>query len=134
MYQDSRLQDLIDWDSIIPMDRYAGGHDAQMRGLFKGATVLAHWNEGDWQGQVATMAKLSDGRIVVYDDYYGSCSGCDAWEDATDQTVRKLCIDLANGARIFDSQEEAVEWLKSEHRETWGRCWQDGLLKELSNV
>ena len=30
------LQALIDWDNVMSMPRYAGGHDEQMKGLFKG--------------------------------------------------------------------------------------------------
>lgn len=110
--QDNRLQDLIDWDNIMPMSRYAGGHDDQMCGLFKGATVLAHWNEGDWQGKVATAVKLEDGRVCCYCDYYGSCSGCDAWENATDEDIRVMCRGLANSAKIFDDIEDMKAWLK----------------------
>lgn len=50
------LQKLIDWETILPLPRYAGGHDEQMKSLFRGARVLAHWNEGDYEGTVATAA------------------------------------------------------------------------------
>jgi hypothetical protein len=42
--QTDELQAVIDWDSILQMERSAGGHDAQMQGLFKGAEVVAHYN------------------------------------------------------------------------------------------
>jgi hypothetical protein len=61
--QSTDLQALIDWEKIMPMSRCAGGHDEQMQGLFQGATVLGHWNEGDCDGQVATAVKLPDGRV-----------------------------------------------------------------------
>jgi hypothetical protein len=102
------LQNLIDWPAIMPMSRYAGGHDDQMRGLFKGATVLAHWNEGDYQGTVATAVRLHDGRYCWYQDSYGSCSGCDSWEDATDDDVRSLCIGLACDAEVFDLLDDML--------------------------
>jgi hypothetical protein len=109
---DDTLQTMIDWDAILPMSRYAGGHDEQMQGLIKGATVLGHWNEGDYQGQVATAMHLPDGRVALYNDYYGSCSGCDSWEDASDDDVRKMCIGLANGAYVFPNAEAAIAWLR----------------------
>ena len=62
------LQALIDWDNVMSMPRYAGGHDEQMKGLFKGAKVVAHWNQGDYQGTVATCVKLPDGRFLAYND------------------------------------------------------------------
>lgn len=110
--QSTDLQQLIDWDAIMPLERFAGGHDEQMQKLFKGAKVLSHWNEGNWQGMVATAVELPDGRCLLYNDYYGSCSGCDSWENASDEGVRKLCIDLANGAYIFPSSQEAKAWLE----------------------
>ncbi len=112
--QTNELQAQINWEAIMPMSRYAGGHDEQMKALFKGSKVLGHWNEGDYQGQVATCVQLADGRVAVYNDYYGSCSGCDSWEDATDADVRKLCIDLSNSAYVFATLEDAMAWMENE--------------------
>lgn len=100
------LASMVDYDAILPLGRYAGGHDEQMRALFKGATVLAHWNEGHYEGTVATAYRLSDGRYAWVDDSYGSCSGCDCWDGADDATVRKLCDDLARSARVFCTLNE----------------------------
>lgn len=115
-FQTDELQKHIDWDAIMPMSRYAGGHDEQMRGLFKNATVVAHWNEGDYSGMVATCVKFNDGKFIgmfgIYNDYYGSCSGCDSWEGASDDDVRKMCIDLSNGTYIFKSIEDVKAFLR----------------------
>lgn len=123
-YISDTIQSLIDWDSIYKMPRYAGGHDEQMKGLFLGATVIAHWNEGSYQGTVATCVKLPDGRYLLYNDYYGSCSGCDAWEDATDEEVKKMCIDLANGAYIFNSLQDVITFLSQDTFDAfeWETC------------
>ncbi len=51
-------------------------------------------------------------KIVIVSDYFGSCSGCDGWEDADDETVRNMCIQLANNSHMFDSLKEAVDFLK----------------------
>lgn len=115
----SDLQSLIDWDAILPMERCAGGHDQQMQALFKGATVLAHWNENDFQGTVATAVKLADGRYCWYQDSYGSCCGCDAWEDADDTDVRRLCIGLAIDANVFDSLADMIGDMKANRAESW---------------
>lgn len=123
--QTDELQKLIDWEAIMPMSRYVGGHDAKMKGLFKNVTIIAHWNEGDWQGQVATCVKFNEGKFKdcygIYNDYYGSCSGCDAWEDATDDDVRKMCIDLSNGTYIFKTIEDVKEFLQNPNDE--GKQW-----------
>ncbi len=113
------LQDLIDWDSILPLPRYAGGHDEQMQKLFKGAEVLAHWNEGDYHGTVATAVKLQDGRYCWYQDSYGSCSGCDSWEDASDADVKTLCIGLAIDAEVFPTIEEMLIDMRKDRTEGW---------------
>jgi hypothetical protein len=134
----SEMQKLIDWPAIMKMERYAGGHDEQMKGLFKGATVIAHWNEGDYQGMVATCVRLEDGRIAIYNDYYGSCSGCDSWEGASSEDVKSMCIDLANGAHIFNNIKDVKEFLKSGIEEgdnySWFGDWScpaSNLLKEI---
>ena len=135
MRQDDNLKELIDWEAIMPMPRYAGGHDDQMCGLFRGSTLIAHYNEGDYQGVVATCVKLEDGRFVIYNDYYGSCSGCDAWEDASDEDVRAMCINLANSAKIFDTLDEVKDYLNlgsSNDNYSWGEVGLR-LLEEMQN-
>jgi hypothetical protein len=111
--QTTDMQKLIDWDAIMPLNRRPSGHDEHMQQLFKGATVIGHWNEGDYQGVVATCVKLEDGRYAIYNDYYGSCSGCDSWSGADDDSVQKLCIDLANGAYVFQCYDDVIEFLES---------------------
>jgi len=141
-YQTDKLQSLIDWDNIMKMDRYAGGHDDQMQGLFKDSEVIAHWKSGDWQGMVATCVKLPTGEYVIYNDYYGSCSGCDAWDGACDDDVKKLCIDLANSAYVFKSIEDVKNFLSdtSESNRDGNYDWfkaedsASGLLQELNKL
>lgn len=128
--QDSRMQDLINWKKIMPMPRDAGGHDGQMKRLFRGAKVLAHWNEDEYRGCVATAVRLKDGTIAVYQDSYGSCSGCDAWVDASDADVKILCRDLANGAYLFDSVSDAVEWLLHSEEPRYGGEWK----REIADI
>ena len=125
--QSMELVERIDWENIMPMERYAGGHDEQMRGLLKDVTVIAHYNDGDYQGQVATCVMLNDTKeVVIYNDYYGSCSGCDAWEDASDEEVRKLCEDLAKGAYIFKDLNDCMDTLPElKEEESFGWSWDD---------
>lgn len=112
-YQSDRMKDLIDWDQVMKMERRAGGHDDQMKGLFENSEVVAHWNEGDYQGMVATCVKLPDGEYALYNDFYGSCGGCDSWEDATDEEVVNMCKSLANSAYIFNNLEDVKEFLSN---------------------
>lgn len=132
--QSDELQKMIDWDNIMKMNRFAGGHDYQMIGLFKDSTLIGHWNEGDYQGSVATCVQLSDGKFVIYNDYYGSCSGCDSWEGATDESVRYMCINLSNGAYIFESLIDIIQYLKSDKKDSysWKGRAAGGLLHEIT--
>lgn len=134
--QSDKLIDRIDWENIMDMDRCAGGHDEQMKGLLKDVTILGHWNEGDYQGMVATCVKLNDtGEIVIYNDYYGSCSGCDEWSGASDDDVRQMCRQLACGAYIFENLVDCIEFLKTGNKETsydWENCKKQ-LLNAIKN-
>lgn len=133
--QSDKLQELIDWESIMAFPRTSGGHIEQMTGLFKGATVIAFYHSGDYQGEVATCVRLPDGRFAIYNDYYGSCSGCDSWEDADDESVRLMCIQLANGAFVFESLEDVMEYLGTVTKEDnydWGVRTGRNLLRAIA--
>lgn len=133
-YQTDELQKLIDWDNLMKLSRYAGGHDDQMIGLFKNSELIAHWNSGDYQGEVATCVRLADNMFVIYNDYYGSCSGCDSWEDANDTEVRNMCINLSNGSYVFNTLLDVIEFLKSTEVDRsfgWKNDTSKGLLDEI---
>jgi hypothetical protein len=117
-YQSDKTAQRIDWDNIMLLERSAGGHDNQMRRLLKNITVLGHWNEGDYQGSVATCVQFNDTKeVVIYHDYYGSCSGCDVWEGATDNDVRQMCYQLACGAYVFKNLEDCRIFLNTVTKE-----------------
>lgn len=137
--QTDELQKLIDWDNILKMPRYAGGHDAQMKGLFKNVEVLGHWNKGDYQGMVATCVKFTKGgkfkgKYAIYNDYYGSCSGCDAWEDASNEEVTNMCIGLANSAYVFKTLEDVIEFLQNPSPEGDWTSWSSPAIGLLSAI
>ncbi len=113
-YQSDKLISRINWNEIMTMDRCAGGHDNQMQGLLTNITVLGHYNEGDYQGMVATCVELNDtGEVVIYNDSYGSCSGCDAWEDASDDDVKSMCKQLVCDAYIFKTLDDCINFLSN---------------------
>ncbi len=62
---------------------------------------------GDYQGRVYGVA-LYDKKIVVYEDYYGSCSGCGAWGEGGEPENQKLVI--ANSTP-FELADEAIAYL-----------------------
>lgn len=123
-YQSDKTADRIDWVKIMPMDRDAGGHDQQMRGLLKDVTVIGHYNTGDYQGEVATAVQFNDTHeIAIYTDSYGSCSGCDAWEGADDEEVRRMCRQLACSAYVFKNFEDVKEFLSSDQDDIPSSMW-----------
>jgi len=102
----------INWELLMKLPRYAGGHDDHMKQLFHGADVLAHYNEGYYQGCVATCVRLADKRFAYYTDSYGSCSGCDSWEDADDDSIKVLLQELADSAKVFSTLAALKQDLK----------------------
>jgi hypothetical protein len=137
-YQSSKLIERIDWDKLIPMERWSGGHDEQMQGLLKDVNVIAHYNDCDYQGQVATCVQLNDTQeIVIYNDYYGSCDSCDVWEEASDEEVKKMCIQLAGGALIFNNLDDCKKFLATDNEATqydWNEKVRSGLLNLINSV
>ena len=110
----ANLRDLVDWDHVLAQPRYAGGHEEVMRAIFGSTSTVEAWWPGEgYQGDVAIAHRLADGRVVVMTDYYGSCSGCDAWEGAGDEEAIKLIIDAVNSARVFESLDDAKSWCAS---------------------
>lgn len=110
------LKDFLDWNRIMKAEgRSAGGHSEILDCLFKDSVVLASHIDDDYQGKTGYVYIVHNfinfAKIVVVSDYFGSCSGCDVWEDASDEDIRDLCIQLANNAHMFDSINEAIEFL-----------------------
>ncbi|AXF52587.1 MAG: hypothetical protein [Caudoviricetes sp.] len=137
--QTDELHEYLDWDNLMKMDRYAGGHDCQMKGLFKNVEIIAHFNEGGYEGMVATCVKFNDGKFkdkfAIYNDYYGSCSGCDAWEDATDEEVKNMCIGLSNQCYLFDKLDDVKDFLKNHKKDNnWFSSWNSTNLSLLNNI
>lgn len=63
--------------------------------LFDGWDILAEDTEVDYQGHAALLA-TKDGAYRFIHWEYGSCSGCDGWEDLPEERIRedmaRLCM------------------------------------------
>lgn len=101
----------INFEEIMPLERTAGGHEEQMKKLFKDTFVISYQKDEGCSGIEATCVLMPDGAYGLYDDYFGTCSGCDSWIDATDEEVRHLCKTLANNAKFFKNLDDVVEYL-----------------------
>ncbi len=62
---------------------------------------------GNYQGNVYGVA-LYKGQIGIYEDYYGSCSGCGAWGEGGEPTSQDEVI---GKCKFFDSVIDAVGYL-----------------------
>lgn len=62
---------------------------------------------GSYQGQVFGVA-LYKNQIAIYEDYYGSCSGCGAWGEGGEPTSQD---EVVSRCKLFDSVVDAVTYL-----------------------
>ena len=109
MVKKEDLEKYIDWELVMKQPRYAGGHDDIMKNIFgSNAKVIAEWIEDGYQGSEAFAYQFNDGTIVLATDYFGSCSGCDNWDGATDEEAKGLIREIISSSRVFPSVSEAL--------------------------
>ena len=105
------LLDRINWPAVMAAPRMAGGHEDVQDAIFEGQAIQhSFWTSGDYQGCTAVAWLFPGGRVVIMTDSYGSCSGCDSWEDASDDDAKALVTTTVTSARCFKSLKEAREW------------------------
>lgn len=95
---------MIDIEKEVENARYSENLQAVLVKL--GAKkLLRKQYESDYQGDVDVDVLLEDGRVYSYYYSYGSCSGCDEWEDRdlNDEQIQEIMI---NEATIFDNMEQ----------------------------
>lgn len=100
--------DKIDIDAMCEEARYADvlGPLLHKLGI---VCVLRLEYESDYQGYVDIDALLNDGRVFSYYYGYGSCPGCDDWEDRnlTDDDIE---AEMERGATMLDNMEQYLVW------------------------
>jgi hypothetical protein len=65
--------------------------------------------ESDYQGFVDIDVLLLDGRVFSYYYSYGSCSGCDEWEDKSFSS-EDVVKEILQEATLFDNQTQYFAW------------------------
>lgn len=111
MQTKQNIKDQVDWQKVMSAPGYAGGHEEVMKSLFgDNAKVIAEYIEDDYQGTEAFAYEFPDGTVAILTDYFGSCSGCDSWEDSSDEDARKMIESLVHSTRIFPAKQQAAEW------------------------
>jgi len=132
------LLNYLNWEGIMSAPRYAGGHEDVMNILFQGAKVVLAFIQDEYQGYIGYIYKMPYGKYVIINDSFGSCGGCDSWEEATDEEVRQLVKELAiSYSQEFGSLEEVKDYLREESEKEFSSDWAKGLLgnwHELKDV
>ena len=106
---------IINFKEIMSLERDMKGHEEQMKKLFLDSKVIAyHLDSALSGGDAATVVLMPDGAFGLYDDYFGTCSGCDSWINAGDEKAKYLCKAIASNAKFFSSLEDIVEYLDEE--------------------
>lgn len=114
-YHSDYLQKKINWEHLDQLEPISGGHDDFMVYMFKDSVLLAHVHEGTYSGDVITLVYHRESQqYILYSDYFGSCSGCDAFEANRDdrQAIHRLIIGICNDAMIFRTIDDVITFLK----------------------
>jgi hypothetical protein len=108
--------------------------------LFEGCWVLWENSENDYQGHAKVLASAPGGTYRFVEWTYGSCSGCDEWEDRG-LSAADITTELRRTMAVFDrtSLRAYAEGLAKEHSRYWeSDAWlhtktlHDAILKEVA--
>lgn len=109
-----QILDSIDWIKVMQAPRFSGGHQEVFENIFgDNAVAIASFIEDDYQGDEAFAFQFKDGTIAIITDSFGSCSGCDSWEDASDDEAMHLITSMVTSSRIFKTLDKAIEYCKN---------------------
>lgn len=110
-----QLLSMVDWDNVMKASRDAGGHEDVMQKVFYEhiAVVFASWIEKDYQGNEIFAYLFKDGYIVIIQDSFGSCSGCDSWKGASDEDAKRLITTMVDSARIYKNIDEVLNYMEN---------------------
>lgn len=100
----------IDLCKLTENARYSEVLDSLLKNLGV-KKILDIRYESDYQGFVDVSALLKDGRVFSYLYYYGSCSGCDDWEDRS-LSDEKIEAEMKQEGTFFKSVETYEKYKK----------------------
>jgi hypothetical protein len=78
--------------------------DAEAALLRAGYAVVDHDGVDDWQGWGALLASDGSGKWAVLSWSYGSCSGCDSYEELSESELEAA---FDSEIEFFDTEEKA---------------------------
>lgn len=83
--------------------------------LLEGHEILAFAGEAEYQGSAAVIARLEKGNAELYvllQWDWGSCSGCDDWEQR-DLSNEEIVEEMRNSLALFESREQLDAFLQN---------------------
>jgi hypothetical protein len=107
------LLDDVAWDVVMKAERRSGGHREIMDALFARSVILGGFIQDDWQGYLAYAYTMPSKHVAIISDSFGSCSGCDSWEDTTDEEAKRMITAMVTSAHIEPDEKSALAWLRS---------------------
>lgn len=114
MFKQEKTYPLIDhvsMEKLLKLPRNSGGHTEILNNLFIDGEVIASVVQNDYQGEEVYIYHLQDGHFVVVTDSFGSCSGCDSWEDCSDFDVPRLIQAILNNAITLPDMTNLLRFL-----------------------
>jgi len=93
------------WEETIASDCRWSEYVAE---IFGKADILLDNSSSGYQGNAEIIGALPDGRIGMYSWSYGSCSGCDSWENEDEDVIRR---EVRDNILWFDGPSQFLEWL-----------------------
>jgi len=109
-----KMLTLIDWENVMKAPRYSGGHSEIMNSIFgKNAEVIAYHQDDDYQGELIYAYYFPDGTIAFISDYFGSCSGCDSWDDASNEDAMNMITSLVSSSRLCKTFTDAISFCET---------------------
>jgi len=82
--------------------------------------------EGTYQGACYAILHVED-KLILWRDFYGSCSGCDALEGSDGYSYIKDTLQEGN-TKQFNTPQEAIDYLNDEENSGY-TFWKDAKLE-----
>ena len=96
------------WDETIANEcRY--GYNA--RNIWGDSEIIWEYSEADYQGGASFLAIDPNGIFSFYEWSYGSCSGCDDWENR-ELSDEEIEIEMRSDAVYFDNISQVCKYFK----------------------
>ena len=97
------------WDETIA-SRCRYGHIAER--IWGDANVVWEDSELGYAGHATILAHTPDGQWWFYEWFYGSCSGCDTWENA-ELSDDEIETEMRDQSAVFDDGDDMLLFLSN---------------------